>query len=287
MSKNSGFIGAIVLGVIFFVSLLLLAACTSKVPAGYVGVVYSMNGGIQDKTLGQGWHIVAPGKKVITYSIGVEQSYLTKSNKGDSKHNDSFNVPTSDGKTVNCDLEFSYRFAEEQIADTFVKFKGRDGQDILDTFIKPKMIAWSQEITAKYPVTQILGDKRDEINNELDTYLKGKFEKYGIVIDTVNFTRISADKQTMKAIQKKVTAQQELETAQVKAKTAKVNADKDLQVAEINAKKKKVEAEAEAKANKTISDSLTDKLIEQNKINKWDGKMPTVSGGQSIVDLRK
>ncbi|SDW44874.1 Regulator of protease activity HflC, stomatin/prohibitin superfamily [Lachnospiraceae bacterium KHCPX20] len=287
MSKTSGFIGAIVLGFLIVVCLIMLAACTSKVPAGYVGVVYSMNGGIQDKTLGQGWHIVAPGKKVIKYSIGVEQSYLTKSSKGDSKKNDSFNVPTSDGKTVNCDLEFSYRFDENQIADTFVKFKGRDGQDILDTFIKPKMIAWSQEVTAKYPVTQILGDKRDEINSELDTYLTDKFAKYGIVIDTVNFTRISADKQTMKAIQKKVTAQQELETAQVKAKTAKVNADKDLQVAEINAKKKKVEAEAEAKANKTISNSLTDKLIEQNKINKWDGKMPTVSGGQSIVDLRK
>lgn len=282
-----GTIGAIILGAVIVVGIIMLDLCTTRVPAGYVGVVYNMNGGIQKDTLGQGWHVVAPNKKVVKYSIGVEQSYLTKSKKGDSKDDDSFKVPTSDGKTVDCDLEFSYRFDEEQIADTFVKFKGRDGKDILDTFIKPKMVAWSQEVTAKYPVTQILGDKRDEINSELDTYLKNKFNKYGILIDTVNFTRISADRQTMKAIQKKVTAQQELETAQVKAKTAKVNADKDLQVAEINAKKKKVEAEAEAKANKIISDSLTDKLIEQNKIDKWDGKMPTVSGGQSIVDMRK
>lgn len=288
MNKKIGFVGAVVLGVMLVFSLIFLMISTTKIKPGYVGIVYSINGGVKGDILTQGWHVVGPTKKVTKYSIGVEQSYLTKDKKGDSPKDDSFNIPTADGKTVNCDLEFSYRFDEGQLPNTFVQFKGRDGQDILDTFIKPKMIAWSQEVTSKYPVTQILGDKRDTINSELDSYLKNKFEPYGIVIDTVNFTRISADKQTKKAIQKKVTAQQELETARVKSQTAEINAKKDLQVAEINAKKKIVEAESKAKANKIVSDSLTDKLIQQNKIDKWDGKLPTVSnGGSSIVDLRK
>jgi regulator of protease activity HflC (stomatin/prohibitin superfamily) len=288
MNKKIGFVGAVVLGVMLVFSLIFLMISTTKIKPGYVGIVYSINGGVKGDILNQGWHVVGPTKKVTKYSIGVEQSYLTKDKKGDSPKDDSFNIPTSDGKTVNCDLEFSYRFVEDKLPNTFIQFKGRDGQDILDTFIKPKMIAWSQEVTSKYPVTQILGDKRDTINSELDSYLKKKFEPYGIVIDTVNFTRISADKQTKKAIQKKVTAQQELETARVNAQTAEINANKDLHVAEINAKKKVVEAESKAKANKIVSDSLTDKLIQQNKIDKWDGKLPTVSnGGSSIVDLRK
>jgi regulator of protease activity HflC (stomatin/prohibitin superfamily) len=288
MNKKIGFVGAVVLGVMLVFSLIFLMISTTKIKPGYVGIVYSINGGVKGDILNQGWHVVGPTKKVTKYSIGVEQSYLTKDKKGDSPKDDSFNIPTSDGKTVNCDLEFSYRFDEDKLPNTFIQFKGRDGQDILDTFIKPKMIAWSQEVTSKYPVTQILGDKRDTINSELDSYLKKKFEPYGIVIDTVNFTRISADKQTKKAIQKKVTAQQELETARVNAQTAEINANKDLHVAEINAKKKVVEAESKAKANKIVSDSLTDKLIQQNKIDKWDGKLPTVSnGGSSIVDLRK
>lgn len=288
MNKKIGFVGAVVLGVMLVFSLIFLMISTTKIKPGYVGIVYSINGGVKGDTLTQGWHVVGPTKKVTKYSIGVEQSYLTKDKKGDSPKDDSFNIPTSDGKTVNCDLEFSYRFDEEKLPKTFVQFKGRDGQDILDTFIKPKMIAWSQEVTSKYPVTQILGDKRDTINSELDSYLKKKFEPYGIVIDTVNFTRISADKQTKKAIQKKVTAQQELETARVKSQTAEINANKDLQVAEIKAKKKLVEAKAKAEANKIVSDSLTDKLIQQNKIDKWNGKLPTVTnGGSSIIDLRK
>lgn len=201
--------------------------CMERVPAGYVGVVYNMNGGVDGEVLTQGWHLVSPTKKVTTYSIGIEQSYLTSEKKGDSKKDESFNIPTSDGKTVKVNLEFSYRFDADRVTDTFIQFKGRSGEEVKDTFIKPKIIAWTQEISATYPVTDIFGDKRTQINAELDVYLKEKFEPYGIIIDTVNFTDISVDDETAAAIQKKVTAQQELELANIEAQTAKVQAEKD------------------------------------------------------------
>lgn len=59
-----------------------------------------MNGGVDGEVLSQGWHLVAPTKKVTTYSIGLEQSYLTSEEKGDSPNDESFSIPTSDGKTV-------------------------------------------------------------------------------------------------------------------------------------------------------------------------------------------
>ena len=51
----------------------------------------------------------------------------------------------------------------------------------------------------------------------VDEYLKQKFEPYGIITDTVNFTSISTDDETQAAIQKKVNAQQELELANIEA----------------------------------------------------------------------
>lgn len=75
--RKKGFIGAIVLAVLIFGGIILALLCTSRVPAGYVGVVYNMNGGVDGEVLSQGWHLVAPTKKVTTYSIGIEQSYLT------------------------------------------------------------------------------------------------------------------------------------------------------------------------------------------------------------------
>jgi regulator of protease activity HflC (stomatin/prohibitin superfamily) len=294
--RKKGFIGAIVLAIIIFGGLILTLTCTERIPAGYVGVVYNMNGGVDGEVLTQGWHIVAPTKKVTTYSIGIEQSYLTAEDKGDSPKDESFSIPTSDGKTVRVNLEFSYRFDEDRVAQTFTMFKGKSGESIKDTFIKPKIVAWTQEVSANYPVTDIFGDKRTQINAELDTYLREKFDKYGIIIDTVNFTDISVDAETAAAIQKKVTAQQELELANIEAETAKINAEKDKEVAQIAAEKAVIEAnaeadvvriaaEAEAEANRVIAASLTDALIEKIKYEQWDGKLPTVSGSNAIVSI--
>lgn len=304
-----GKIGAILLAIVLVFGLIGAVVCLEKIPAGYVGVVYNMNGGVDGEVLGQGWHLVSPTKKVTTYSIGLEQSYLTSDKKGDSPNDESFNIPTSDGKTVRVNLEFSYRFDEAKVAETFVMFKGKSGEDIKDTFIKPKVIAWTQEVSANYPVTDIFGDKRTAINAELDVYLREKFAQYGIIIDTVNFTDISVDAETAAAIQKKVTAQQELELANIEAQTAKIQAEKDREVARIQAEKDKevaqiqaeqaiikaeaeaealrIAAEAEAEANRKIAASLTAELIEKLKYEAWDGKLPTVTGsGGTIIDIQ-
>lgn len=303
-----GKIGAILLAILLVFGLLAAVACLEKIPAGYVGVVYNMNGGVDGEILGQGWHLVPPTKKITTYSIGLEQSYLTSDKQGDSPNDESFNVPTSDGKSVKVNLEFSYRFDESRVAETFVMFKGKDGEKIKNEFIKPKVKAWTQEVTASYPVTDVFGDKRTEINAKLDLYLREKFNEYGIIIDTVNFTDISVDPETEAAIQKKVSAQQELELANIEAQTAKIQAEKDREVARIQAEKDRevaqiraeqeiikaeaaakallIAAEAEAEANRKIAESLTPALIEKIKYEAWDGRLPTVtSSGATIVDI--
>ena len=133
--NKKGLIGGISLLVIILFLVIGCFFCTARIPAGYVGVVYNLNGGIEDKVLNQGWHLVSPTKDVTTYSIGIEQSYLTSDDKGDSPSDESFNIPTSDGKTVKVNLEFSYRFDEERVSETFVMFKGKSGEEIKNTFI--------------------------------------------------------------------------------------------------------------------------------------------------------
>lgn len=293
---KSGAVGAVILAMVLIIGLIVVVACTEMIPTGYVGVVYNMSGGVDGEVLSQGWHLVSPTKKVTTYSIGLEQSYLTSENIGDSPKDESFNIPTSDGKTVKVNLEFSYRFDEDRVAETFTMFKGKSGETIKDTFIKPKVMAWTQEVSANHPVADIFGDQRTAINAELDIYLREKFDQYGIIIDTVNFTDISVDEETAKAIQQKVNAQQEKELASIEAETEKIRANKDKEVASINAEKDiivaqaqadvlTIAAEAEAEANRKIAASLTPELIEMTKYERWDGVLPKVSGGNSIIGI--
>ena len=46
-----------------------------------------------------------------------------------------------------------------------------------------------------------------------------------------------------------------------------------------------ISAAAEAEANKQIAASLTNNLVDKIKYEKWDGKMPTVSGSNAIVSI--
>ena len=76
--RNKGLIGSIVSGVIIVGGLVTTLLITEKIPAGYVGVQYSINGGVSDELLTQGWHLVSPTKKVSLYSIATEQLYMSK-----------------------------------------------------------------------------------------------------------------------------------------------------------------------------------------------------------------
>ena len=293
-----GKVGGIFVGAILVILVVCGFMCAERVPAGYVGVVYNMNGGIEDKTLSQGWHLVSPTKKVTLYSIGIEQSYLTVGKDGDSENDDSFEVPSKDGKGLTVDETFTYRFDADRAAEIFTRFKGRSGKDLLFTFIKPNVMTWTKEVTARYYVTEILGEKRSDLNKDLSDYLKAKFEPYGIIIEAASLIDIRPDEETRSAIQRKVTAQQELELANIERNTAKVNAEKEKEVAEINAETAKIEAEsdaeiekiraeAEAEANRKIADSLTPELIEKIKYDKWNGELPYIqgSGATPIISI--
>ena len=318
MSK--GKIGAVASGIILVFAVIMFFMMFEKVPAGYVGIVYEMNGGISDEVLTQGWHIVGPTKQVTLYSIGIEQSYLTSGKDGDSADDDSFEVPTSDGKGLNVDLTFTYRYDPDKVTSLFTKFKGQSGKEVRDSFIKPNIISWVKEVTAKYPVTEILGEERANLNIAVSEYVKQKFEPYGIIVENTSLINIDADEETRAQVQRRVNAIQELELAQTEKKTAQVKADQEKEVAltkaqqdketalilaeqeketavinaeqakikaEGNAEATRIKAEAEAEANKMIADSLTPELIEKAKIDKWSGDVPAVAGSSEsmLVDI--
>lgn len=292
-----GIVGSIVSGVVIIGLIIGIFMCTEKIPAGYVGVVYNMNGGIEDDVLTQGFKIVAPTKKVTLYSIALEQSYMTKGEQGDSPDDESFEIPTKEGAALEVDVAFSYSYELSEVPQTFTRFRGQNGKEILKSFIKPKMQAWIKEITPTFSMISIVSTQRCEVNKTLTEQLQNRFRPYGIVIDNIALADVRPDAETDEAIRKKIKAQEDLETAKVNAEKDKVEANRDKEVAEINAEKakieaqgkadaRKIEAESEAAANKMISDSLSEKLIENKKIEKWNGDVPTVQGsGATIVDV--
>ncbi|MGL5085466.1 MAG: prohibitin family protein [Clostridium sp.] len=283
--KTLKIVGTTVIGLFL---LLFIFIGSHIIKPGYVGIVYSLNGGVENSVLSQGYKFKLPFfKKVTQYPISTQQAYLSADSKEGSLDNESFNIPTSGGKTVNVDLEFSYRFDSDKLTNTYQRFQGQSGKTIEQTFIRGKIKAWAGEVSGKFDIFDIYGAKRADLNSEVLNHVKQNFDEYGIVIESVNFTRIGLDADTEKAVQEKLTATQERDRAKIDAEKAAIEAQQKVDVAKKEAEALAISSQAEADANNRISTSLTPSLIEKIKYDKWDGKMPQVSGASSpIVDIR-
>lgn len=135
----------------------------------------------------------------------------------------------------------------------------------------------------------MLGEERANVNLALTEYLAEKFENYGITISNVSLINIDVDEETRQAINAKITAQQNAETQAINNQTniekAEAEAKVKLTQAQAEADAKKIQAEAEAEANELLQKSLTDKILRQEYINKWNGELPEIVTGDDSISL--
>lgn len=284
MKKLGGFVAAIVL----VIGVIICMKSLVRVPAGYAAVQYNTNGGVEKKVLDQGWHWKSPMVKTTLYTVGLEQSYLTASKKGDSPDDDSFTASSSEGKSMTLELTYTYQYKQNSVADVFTRFKGQSGKEVRDSFIKPNIVSWTKEIVANYKVSDILGSERANINSAVSDYLAKKFEPYGITISNVSLINIDVDKDTMKAINAKIKAQQDAETQAIQNQTnidkAKADAEAEVTKAQGDADAKVIAAQAEADANAKINSSITDQLIRMKEAEaRLKHGWVTVQGSDTVV----
>lgn len=79
-------------------------------------------------------------------------------------------------------------------------------------------------------------------------------------------------------VQAALKAENEVKKAEADAKIAVAKAEGE-------AKAMRVKADAEAYYNTKISASLTDRIVAEDWIEKWDGKMPSVQGGGNMMPV--
>ena len=260
--SNIGRIGADVVAIVLVFTLIITFICIEKIPVGYEGVVYSMSGGVKDETLQQGWHLVAPTKKVKEFTVGNEQLILTKDKREGSSKNESFRVATSDNASIAISFQMSYRFIPDKVIDTYKKFKGMDGEAIVNNRVKTVLKSTVSEVTTDYSLMDLYSGNRSEINNKLTDYLNDKFNKqYGIEVIDASIIDVHPDKQLKTAINNRIEAQQKADQAKAEQETAKVEAETKLIKAQNEAEIAIAKADGEAQANERLSSSITPELI--------------------------
>lgn len=285
MKIKNGLIGGIGFLIILIIVSIFGLNCIERIPNGYNGVQYSMNGGVKDEVLSQGWHLVSPMVKVKEFTISNEQLILSKDERDGSETDESFNVSTADDASISVSFQMTYKFNQETLVDTYKKFRGMSGEDIVNHRVKTVLKSKISEVTTDYSMMDIYSGNRSEINNKITEYLAKEFKNsYGIDVIDASIIDVHPDTQLqetidnrVKALQKKQQAQAEQETAKVEAETALIKAQNEADI--ILAK-----AKAEADANREIAASITDNLI---KMKEMEARMEhgwiTIQGSDSIV----
>lgn len=286
MSKRkAGAIGGIIVGIGMVIGAICLVSSIERIPVGYEGVVYSMNGGVQDETLPQGWHLVSPTKKVKEFTISNEQLLLTKDKREGSKSNDSFKVSTSDDASIAISFQMTYKFDEKSLVDTYKKFRGMDGEMIVNNRVKSVLKSKISEVTTDYSMMDIYSGNRSEINNKITEYLNKEFDDaYGIQVLDASIIDVHPDDQLKEAINNRVTALQRKQQAQAEQETAKVEAETALIKAQNEADIKVMEAKGEAESNRLKAESITPELIQMKEAEaRLQHGWVTVNGANAVV----
>lgn len=253
-----------------------LAAC-DKVPVGNVGIkVNNLGGdkGVNDEVLGTGWYWVGLTKTMYTFPTYMQ------TRKWEGK--EEFQFQTVEGLTVGAPISISYSVEPAKVPLLFQTYrKGLD--EITDIYIHNIIRDDLVLVGSTRTVDDIYGAGKGKLLSDLQGLVAAKLEPMGVHVDQVSVVGgFTLPDTVVQSINLKIQATQQSQQRENEVATAKAEAQKAVAVAQGEADSRTIKAKAEAQANLIISQSITPELVQYEGVNKWNGQLPTYTGGGAM-----
>lgn len=248
------------------------------VGVGHTGVV-STFGQVSETVLQEGFHFKAPWQKV------------TKMDNRIVKLEVSTEAFSSDLQTVTVNLAVNYR-VDPSKSFSIVKNVGTKYEGVL---ITPAVNEVMKSIMAGHTAEQSITN-RNMISSSLLAALGEKLQGSGIQVSDINIIDFDFSDAYVNAVEAKQVAEQEKLRAKIEQEQLTmekesessrrvIDAQAAAEVAKIEAEAAAYAGEKEAAANEKIAESMTQPLIDYYKIQQWDGKLPGVTGADTIIAM--
>lgn len=217
------------------------------VPAGHVGVVTQF-GQVKEFTYDEGLHIKSPITTVHKFSVQTSKVEAEAS------------AASKDLQTVAASIAVNYRLKAETIADQYRNVKG--SYEV--TIAAPAIQEVVKSVTAQYTADELI-TKRGEVSALIQSRLAERLSAYAAV-ETVSITNFDFSDSFNKAIEAKVTAEQDALAAKNKLEQTKYEAEQTVVKAKAEAESLRIQAEALANNNQ---------LVSLEAVRKWNGVLPS------------
>jgi regulator of protease activity HflC (stomatin/prohibitin superfamily) len=245
-----------------------------RIGNGYVGVVFSPNGGIQEETLGQGWHPIGLFDKVTEYPIRLQTV----------EYKD-VQTATSDGKNITIkNISFNYQVEQNKVIEASKTFGAITMDQIEDSYLRTRLADAARKSISKYSVIDIYGEKSSDAAADIQRLFSENIAKLGFVVSDLTLGVPTPDPKTQEAIDARVKASQDLERKTTELQIAQKEAERQKVEAQGIANAELIKAQGQAQANQVLQQSITDNLIKMEVAkNLKDIKFPAVLGEMSSI----
>jgi len=261
--------------------LVLTLSCVKMVDSSEVGIKFKKFGLTEQGTLSAtqvtGLTIYNP----ITTSVFTYPTYIQRVDYRP------FTVTAKDAAIFTMDPVLAYQINRDKATEIFAKYR-RPLEDIEAGYIRT-CVYDAYRITANKFTSDSLMANRGSFEAEVRLMLDNSLGSEGFIVSEFT-SQITPPESLSKAIEAKNEAIQEALKAENLVKQAEAQAKIAIAQAQGEAQALKIKADGEAYYNRTVAASLNELLVRQDAIEKWDGKLPTYTGGNAplpFIDAKK
>lgn len=252
---------------LLIVVIIIIAKSVVTIDAGHAGVLYKLSGGVDPESppLGEGLNFVAPWNSVIDYEVRQQEQAETMA------------VLSSNGLDIELDASVLYQPDYSNLS----RLHKEKGKNYLERVLRPAVRSAARSVVGRYTPEQLYSSKRDAIQNEIFEETKRIVEVQYIQLNNILIRDVRLPPTIKDAIERKLKQEQESLEYEFRLVTAQKEAERQI-----------IEAQGKADANRILSASLTDKILQDKGIEATiklsespNSKVVVVGSGDSGLPL--
>ncbi len=255
--KSNSFLYVVGTLTLLVLVVLLLFKPFTIVNAGERGVIMEF-GKVGDEVLGEGIHAIVPiVTSIQKLSVRVQ------------KHQIPAQAASKDLQDVFTDVALNWHIIPERANIVFQQIGNE--REVVERIINPAVEEVLKAVMARYTAEEIITN-REEVKAGVDESLTTRLANYNLGVDDISLVNVHFSERFSEAVEAKQIAEQEAKRADFVALKAIKEAEADVN-----------RAKGQSEAQRLQRETLTAELLQKQAIEKWDGKFPTVLGGNGAL----
>jgi regulator of protease activity HflC (stomatin/prohibitin superfamily) len=283
-------------GILLLLGVIIISAYTlTRIDAGHVGIRVKLAGsarGVQDIPVVTGWVFYNPLiEQIEQFPISVQNVVWTQSHQEGRGHDESITFSSQEGVNINADIGLSFHIEPTLAPHLYLRFRQPDLLLLADGYVRNAVREAFNQVGSRMVVQDIYGAGKGKLVADVTGQLNAVLGKDGFLIDQLTINGAlrlpenvaTAINRAMEATQNAIQAENRVRQVRAEADQAIAQAhgaaEASRQRAEGEADAVLIRARADARANEIIRLSTSGAVLQYRAIERWDGKLPYMQGG--------